>query len=275
MAAKGASAPLRVERTAPAVLGARILSALVMLPLALGAIWVGWPFYHLMIACGAAILAWEWASLTGGGTCGKTGWLLVIATLVGLAILQFRPEAILLAVLLLFLSVAASSLFFRDLALVWSLGGLLYVGLPSLALLALREGPSGAMTIFWLFGVIWATDIGGYIFGRGIGGPKLAPAISPNKTWAGLLGGMLCAAGVGFGFAMDDWRLAGISAGLAVLAQIGDLFESKVKRHFGVKDSSQLIPGHGGLLDRVDGLLFVAPVVWGALYLRKLGVLAW
>ncbi len=257
------------------MLGARILSALVMLPLALGAIWGGWPFYHLMIAGGAGVLAWEWASLTGGGTCGKTGWVMVASVLLGLGAFQFSAPSTVTVFLLMLAGVGASALFFRDLGITWSLGGLVYVGLPTLALFALREGDSGAMLIFWLFGIIWATDIGGYVFGRSIGGPKLAPSISPNKTWAGLLGGMLCAGGVGFGFAPGDWRLVGVSAGLAVLAQIGDLFESKVKRHFGVKDSSQLIPGHGGLLDRVDGLLFVAPVVWGALYLRKLGVLAW
>jgi phosphatidate cytidylyltransferase len=268
-------APRQVKRIVTDVLGKRIISALIMLPLALGAIWGGWPYYHLMITAGAGILAWEWSSLCGGGNCGKTGWVMVGAIILSLAAFKFFPEFSLLAIFFLLLGVGGASLLFRDLGPIWSLGGFVYISLPVLALFALREGPSGTPMIFWLFGVIWATDIGGYIFGRSIGGPKLAPSISPNKTWAGLLGGMLCAAGVGLAFAYADWRLAMVSAGLAVLAQIGDLFESKVKRHFGVKDSSQLIPGHGGLLDRVDGLLFVAPMVWGAIYLRNLGVLAW
>jgi phosphatidate cytidylyltransferase len=115
----------------------------------------------------------------------------------------------------------------------------------------------------WLLLVVWTTDIGAYFAGRSIGGPKLAPRISPGKTWAGLVGGMAAAglvgglltalAGAGF------WLAAGLGALLAAVAQAGDLFESRLKRHAGVKDSGHLIPGHGGLLDRIDGLVFAAP----------------
>jgi phosphatidate cytidylyltransferase len=114
--------------------------------------------------------------------------------------------------------------------------------------------------------VVWGTDIGGYFVGRSVGGAKLVPQISPNKTWSGLFGGMALAALAGATGAVwfnlgNAILLALAGAILAVVAQIGDIAESALKRHFDVKDSSRLIPGHGGLLDRVDGLVFVAPVV--------------
>ena len=121
----------------------------------------------------------------------------------------------------------------------------------------------GAVAVIYLFAVAWTTDIASFVAGRLIGGPKLAPRISPQKTWSGFLAGMLLPALVGFIFAAQlksgsAWRLALVSVGLALACQMGDLLESWVKRRFGAKDSSQLIPGHGGLLDRVDGLLLAA-----------------
>ncbi len=147
----------------------------------------------------------------------------------------------------------------------WALGaGLLYVGTPVFALLWLRAlpGDSGLLYAFWAMALVWATDIGAYFAGRGIGGPKIAPAISPNKTWAGLAGGMLGALLLGWAldrFAGLDWRLAMASPLLAILAQVGDFFESWMKRRAGVKDSGVLLPGHGGVLDRLDGLVTSAP----------------
>ncbi len=143
----------------------------------------------------------------------------------------------------------------------WLVLGVFYIGLPVLALLWLRgETEIGRNTIFWLFALVWAADTGAYITGRLIGGPKLAPAISPNKTWAGLAGCVGSAALVGVVVAYltksgDYLLLAAISAVIGLVSQGGDLVESAIKRHFGVKDSSQLIPGHGGILDRVDALL--------------------
>jgi phosphatidate cytidylyltransferase len=156
----------------------------------------------------------------------------------------------------------------------------LYVGVPATALLWLRDVAHGDRLVLWLFIVVWATDIGAYAVGRLVGGPRLAPRLSPHKTWAGLGGGIAAAAAAGAaaarGFASADAAiLTVLSAVLAVVAQIGDLVESAVKRHFKVKDMSSLIPGHGGLFDRVDGLLAAAPAValvqliWGG------SVLAW
>jgi len=149
----------------------------------------------------------------------------------------------------------------------WLAAGVGYVGLPCIALAWLRALPhDGLATLLWVLAVVWATDTGAYAAGRSLGGPKLAPRISPNKTWAGLIGGTVAAAvmGVGASLLVQDaplWFTVPASAALAVVEQAGDLFESAVKRHFGVKDSSRLIPGHGGVLDRVDGLMAVSVVV--------------
>ena len=118
----------------------------------------------------------------------------------------------------------------------------------------------------WLLLVVWSVDIGGYAVGKTVKGPKLAPAISPNKTWSGLAGGMAFAAAVGGAFAYyvgwpDYNNYMAVAALLAVVEQIGDLIESAIKRKVGVKDSSNLIPGHGGVFDRIDGLIFTAPVL--------------
>lgn len=141
--------------------------------------------------------------------------------------------------------------------------GAIYVGLPTLALLVIRQQKEGIVFTLWVLALVWACDIGAYAAGRVIGGPKLAPAISPNKTWAGLLGGMTAAAVFAalmhyfYGLPM---RLTLATPGLAVIAQGGDLFESWLKRRAGVKDSGNIFPGHGGVLDRLDGLVPVAPV---------------
>lgn len=141
--------------------------------------------------------------------------------------------------------------------------GTLYAGLPVLSLVLIRHQHDGILYAFWAMALVWVTDIGAYFAGRAIGGPKLAPAISPNKTWAGLIGGVVLSAlfGVAMHYAYGlAVRLTLASPLLAVLAQGGDLYESWLKRRAGVKDSGNLLPGHGGVLDRLDGLVPVAPV---------------
>ena len=149
--------------------------------------------------------------------------------------------------------------FSRRLSLGW---GYVYVAIPAFSLIVLDW--IWLELVFWLMVVVWSTDIFAYFAGRGIGGPKLAPRISPNKTWAGLLGGMAGAMVVGalFGLAFEvGIPFLVLGAPLALLAQVGDLYESSVKRRLGVKDSGAILPGHGGILDRVDGLLPVTVVV--------------
>jgi phosphatidate cytidylyltransferase len=141
--------------------------------------------------------------------------------------------------------------------------GELYIGLPILALLLIRHQKEGVVFTLWTLALVWTCDIGAFFAGRFIGGPKLAPGISPNKTWAGLIGGVALASI--FGAAMHyylglPWRLTLATPVLAVLSQAGDLFESWLKRRAGVKDSGVILPGHGGILDRLDGLVPVAPL---------------
>ncbi|RHW16538.1 phosphatidate cytidylyltransferase [Sphingomonas gilva] len=143
--------------------------------------------------------------------------------------------------------------------------GVAYVGVPVAALLAIRNLPDGAMLAFWSLAIVWATDIGAYFAGRLIGGPKLMPRLSPNKTWAGLGGGMVAAWLTGMAFSTYgglDLRLALLSPLLAIVAQAGDLYESGLKRKAGVKDSGTILPGHGGVLDRLDGVVTVAPIAF-------------
>lgn len=144
----------------------------------------------------------------------------------------------------------------------WQAAGFVYALLPALALLWIRErAPDGFFLLLWVFIVTWATDIGAYVAGRAIGGPKLAPAISPNKTFAGLIGGMISAALAGYAW-VELTRISAVLFWLAPLfafaAQAGDLFESGLKRRAGVKDSGTWLPGHGGALDRLDGMVVVA-----------------
>jgi phosphatidate cytidylyltransferase len=144
----------------------------------------------------------------------------------------------------------------------WLLAGFGYALIPALALLWIRErGAHKLDMLLWVFIVTWSTDIGAYFAGRSIGGPKLAPAISPNKTWAGLFGGMIAASLLGGLWVVElglPRRLLLLAPMFAVGAQLGDLFESGLKRRAGVKDSGTILPGHGGVLDRLDGLIVVA-----------------
>jgi phosphatidate cytidylyltransferase len=142
--------------------------------------------------------------------------------------------------------------------------GMLYAGLPVLSLFYIHDQYDGIDLSFWTLAIVWATDIGAYFAGRSIGGPKLAPVWSPNKTWAGLIGGMIAAIMVGFALTLVlhvQLRLAAFAGLLAVAAQAGDLFESAMKRRAGVKDSGWMLPGHGGVMDRLDGAVPVLCIV--------------
>nr|WP_276591791.1 phosphatidate cytidylyltransferase [Sphingomicrobium nitratireducens] len=167
----------------------------------------------------------------------------------------------------LFVAAAATAVYWewtqisKKWGIAWRIGGFFYCLFPALALLFLRERIEGLDLVLWVFIATWATDIGAYFAGRAIGGPKLAPRISPNKTIAGLVGGMAAAALLGGAWAHANGLapvLYVLGAPMAVAAQAGDLFESWMKRRAGVKDSGALLPGHGGVFDRLDGLLVVA-----------------
>ena len=247
----------------------RFLSALALGPATLLCIWIGGAAWMALVVIASAILAWEWVRLCGLDNRSIPGALVPASVLaaIGLSIAGMLRSA--LAVLLLGggLAVLARRMSGEGArpSRLFALGSL-YVGLGSLALLVLRgDDEAGRANTLFLFMVVWACDIGAYVAGRAFGGPKLAPAISPNKTWSGALGGLgaavLTGAAVAQAMAPGGLLLAALLAILlGVASQAGDLAESAIKRHFGVKDTSGLIPGHGGLLDRLDGLMAAAPV---------------
>jgi len=273
------TAPAVAERTFGS-LALRAISALAMAPVAVAAILLGPPYFDLLVALGCGILAWEWNRLCGGGRAGGPGWALlgVLMAVVGAASLGAFAIAGALALLGAAAVYGAAAGAGRATPL-WHAGGVLYLALPSLALLWLQSA-TGAHAVLWLFLVVWATDIGAYAAGRLLGGPRLAPRLSPNKTWAGVAGGFVAAAVTGSvlgpSLGVSSRGLVGaLSAFVSLAAQLGDLAESAVKRHFKVKDMSGLIPGHGGLFDRVDGLLAAAPAVALVALFSGGGVLSW
>ena len=249
------------------MLKTRVLSALILAPIILADIYLGGYWLHALLLLAGALMGWEWARLCGHGRVVAGGYLVIL--ILGALPLWFTleiPWPSIWAVLAGTALVLLANLLISRIQALWLAGGTLYIGLALVSFLWLRELPGQGLTlILWVLIAVWAVDIGAYFAGRRIGGPKLAPAISPNKTWAGLIGGALAAAVVS-GVAtvwLTQPLLIMIPAGivLAVVAQSGDLLESWCKRHFGVKDSSHVIPGHGGILDRVDGLLAVLPLV--------------
>jgi len=238
----------------------RVLSAALLAPTALACIWLGADAWTVLMAVAAGGLAYEWVVLCDVRPL----------RLPGLAVIA----AVLLAGLMAVLDRERWAIFVLGLSavLIWQFsarralgGGVLYIGLASVALIWLRgDGAAGRANVLFLVVVVWASDIGAYAAGRLFGGPKLAPAISPGKTWSGAVGGLLAAMLVGeaAGYALGaaaHGRTALVAGLLGLAAQGGDLLESAIKRRFGVKDSGRLIPGHGGLLDRLDGLLTAAP----------------
>jgi phosphatidate cytidylyltransferase len=216
-------------------LGVRVASALVMIAVAGTALWLGGWVWTAFVAAVALGVLWEWWGLVSG----------------------FEPSPVK-----------------RSL---WSFAGLIYIGIAAFLLIRLRTDNEDMFIVLVVVGCVIATDIGAYFVGRRIGGPKIAPRISPSKTWSGLVGGMLGAGAVMFvaNWHFDEmplplaWLAIPVGALLAIVAQAGDFFESWMKRCAGVKDSGSLIPGHGGLFDRVDGLLAVSFVI-GVLSLHSL-----
>ncbi len=236
----------------------RSVAALVLMPAAVLAVWAGTPFWELFVLAGALVAGREWAAMAAPDTV-RT--FTAIPAAVSVSALLPASAVVQGAVALGAALAAGLCLKRRALAV-----GVLYIALPVMCLIALRRPEFGGLAlIVWLFAVIWAGDTAAWWAGRRFGGPKLAPSWSPGKTWSGLAGGLVAAglAGAAASAAFDGPGGAGFAAGLLVGAAgaAGDLFESGCKRRFGVKDSGRLIPGHGGLLDRVDALLAGAAAV--------------
>lgn len=255
---------------APAEQGARnllmrVLAAAVLAPVAIAIAWTGGWLWALLVMLATIGLYLEWLAIVGLVREWRTTVPGVTALgIAGICLMAGRLGAALVVLGVGLVAVALLSPERRN----WSATGFLYAAAAEVASVLLRLHPDhGFAALFFVLLVVWAADIGGYFAGRGIGGPKLWPSVSPKKTWAGAIGGFagsllvagaFAAAGVG-----KTGPLMALAAFLSVISQLGDLFESAVKRRFGVKDSSQIIPGHGGLLDRLDG--FVAAAVAAAI----------
>jgi len=235
----------------------RVLSALVLAPVAIGCAYFGGPIFALFWGIAAVAILWEWTALVAGVAARLSFYAGTSATVLALIILmRGRPGV---AMLMVLLGALAAAVFAPAERRAWIAGGVLYAGAMLLTPVIVRMDETlGFTAILVLFAVVWTTDIFGYFVGRAIGGPKLAPRISPKKTWSGAIGGTGGALVVALGAAKlaglaSIWAVAVIALSLSVVAQAGDIFESALKRSFGVKDSSHLIPGHGGVMDRLDG----------------------
>ncbi|MFC6213625.1 phosphatidate cytidylyltransferase [Fodinicurvata halophila] len=267
----GGTVRLFPQGKVPGNLSRRILAALVLIPLVLGALFLGRPYSDLFLLLVVMLMAWEWVHLCHPATHSR---LVPAAFTVfaGLSFMTWSSTTPLLAAAFM-ASGMAGLLAFGWLSRhgkarhegYWLALGVLYCVLPIVAFQGLYMKPAyGGTLAIWLLLVVWSTDTAAMAAGRTIGGPRLCPRISPNKTWAGLLGGAIFAglvgltAGMIFSYAVP-MALAVTAAVLAFVAQAGDLVESLVKRHFDVKDSGRLLPGHGGILDRVDGLVTASP----------------
>ena len=246
----------------PSNLRLRMVASVAMISVALVALYQGGLFFWLLAVVIALLMMSEWADLAEATPREKR--IAQFALSVPLALMA--PASLILESRYFFtLGLLAGAAFFVAIVTYRPqlAGGVVYCGLPVLALVVLRREEAGLVLALWTLALVWATDIGGYFAGRTIGGPKLAPRISPSKTWAGLIGGVALATALGAVLHVHaglPFRLAAATPLLAALAQLGDLFESILKRRAGVKDSGHLLPGHGGILDRLDGLVPVAPV---------------
>ena len=248
----------------------RLLSGICILPIPVLAIWNGsWIFIAFVGPLGLLLMC-EWNRLIG--LCPRKGISYVAPALMGLSIWLVWSANIWVALVCLLGAIFVNFLngIKEKCDKILSLWGSIYIFLPCACVVWIREYPvAGLALMLWLLIVVCGTDTGAYFFGKMVGGPRLAPKISPGKTWAGLFGGLICASFFGTLFVVfwldfpaspSLWEWGGIAILVAGAAQMGDLGESWLKRKMDVKDSGTIIPGHGGLLDRLDGFMVGAPV---------------
>jgi phosphatidate cytidylyltransferase len=263
---EGETAPAAVEEQSSRNLLLRVAAALVLAPTAIAIAYAGGWLWTALVTLAAVGLYVEWLMIVGAAHRRRvvvSGIVALVAA--GICLVVGRIDGSLLALVLGLAAAVWLSPQLRH----WTAGGFLYAAAAEIASVLVRlDQSSGFVALILILLVVWATDIGGYFAGRGIGGPKLWPRVSPKKTWAGAIGGFAASLVVSGGFAGlglgKTVPMLLLGAALSIASQLGDLLESAVKRHFGVKDSSHLIPGHGGIMDRLDG--FVAAVVVAAIF---------
>ncbi|MDT3686678.1 MAG: phosphatidate cytidylyltransferase [Pseudorhodoplanes sp.] len=261
----------------------RVLSASVLAPLAIAvAYWGDWPF-AVFWAIAALAVWWEWVRLIDPrGSQGALALGACALILEALLTASDRVDKAPIIILLALFGIAVTATKHAK----WIAGGIVYASALLIAPLVIRADPAfGFQAILFLFAIVWSTDIGGYFGGRALGGPKLSPAISPKKTWSGAIVGTAVA--VGAALAIGRWQgspiipIALVAILLSIASQAGDLFESAFKRRFDAKDASGLIPGHGGVMDRLDGFIFaglvaaIFGVLRGGLENAGGGLIAW
>jgi phosphatidate cytidylyltransferase len=263
---EGEAAPAAVAEQSTRNLLMRVMAALVLAPIAIAIAYAGGWLWTALVTLAAIGLYLEWLTIVGSARQTRVAASGIVAlAIAGLCLALGRIDASLVALMLGLLAVGLLSPERR----IWTVTGFFYAAAAEMASVLLRLDPAwGLAALILVLLVVWVTDIGGYFAGRGIGGPKLWPRVSPKKTWAGAIGGFAASLVISAGFATFGFGKTGplllLGAALSIASQLGDLFESAVKRRFGVKDSSHIIPGHGGLLDRLDG--FVAAVVLAAIF---------
>jgi phosphatidate cytidylyltransferase len=263
---EGKAAPAAATEADSRNLATRIIAAAVLIPLAIVIAYAGGWLWITLVTLAAIGLYVEWLMVVNAAAEKRVVATGVAALVVaGFSLAVERIDAAFVALAVGLVAIALMMPERRN----WAAAGFLYAGVAEIASVLLRHDTAkGFVALIFVLLIVWVTDSGGYFAGRGIGGPKLWPRVSPKKTWAGAIGGFVASLAVACVFAVLDLGKAGplltIGGVLSVVSQLGDLLESAVKRRFGVKDSSQIIPGHGGLLDRLDG--FVAAVAFAALF---------
>ena len=245
--------------------GVRVVAGVAMAGVALAVLWAGSLPFAVLVGAVAVVVSWEWGRIVR--LAGADAIFVIQAgAVIAAVLLASRGVAGLGLIAVLVAAILSALLAFGERGHMAALGAL-YAGLPAVALVWLRGADMlGLLAVLFLLLAVWATDTGAYFAGRQFGGPKLMPRVSPNKTWSGLIGGVAAAGVVGLAFALlakaglHPGRMTVTAMVLGLVSQAGDLFESALKREYGVKDASTLIPGHGGFMDRIDGLAAAAVI---------------